>query len=70
MIRESALTRRLASSSLRFHGLVLDVTAGPQEADVLAGIANGEVWISEMTPGGNGQLEEVQRQYVEDPPLL
>ena len=49
---------------------MLDVTAGPQEADVLAGIANGEVWISEMTPGGNGQLEEVQRQYVEDPPLL
>lgn len=48
--------------------LVLDVTAGPREADdVLAGIANGEIWISEMTPGGNGQIEEAQRQYVEDP---
>lgn len=48
--------------------LVLDVTAGPREADdVLAGIANGELWISETTPGGNGQIEEAQRQYVEDP---
>lgn len=48
--------------------LVLDVTAGPREADdVLAGIANSEIWISEMMPGGNGQIEEVQNQYVEDP---
>ncbi|MCB1466245.1 MAG: hypothetical protein KDK08_03655 [Rhizobiaceae bacterium] len=48
--------------------LVLDVTAGPRETDdVLAGIANGEIWISEMAPGGNGQIEEAQRQYVEDP---
>ena len=48
--------------------LVVDVTAGPREADdLLAGIANGEIWISEMTPGGNGQIEEAQRQYVEDP---
>lgn len=48
--------------------LVIDVTAGPREADdVLAGIANGEIWISEMLPGGNGQIEEIQRQYVEDP---
>lgn len=48
--------------------LVLDITAGPREEDdVLAGVANGEIWISEMTPGGNGQIEEVQRQYVEDP---
>lgn len=48
--------------------LVLDVTAGPREEDdVLAGITNGEIWISEMTPGGNGQIEEAQRQYVEDP---
>ncbi|MBZ9954289.1 protein DpdJ [Mesorhizobium sp. BR1-1-15] len=48
--------------------LVLDVTAGPREQDdVLAGVPNGEIWISEMTPGGNGQIEEAQRQYVEDP---
>lgn len=48
--------------------LILDITAGPREADdVLAGLADGEIWISEMTPGGNGQIEEAQRQYVEDP---
>ena len=48
--------------------LVLDVTAGPREADdVLAGISNAEIWISEMTPGGNGQIEEAQRQYIDDP---
>ncbi|TIW51460.1 MAG: hypothetical protein E5V54_33325, partial [Mesorhizobium sp.] len=47
---------------------MLDITAGPREEDdVLAGVANGEIWISEMTPGGNGQIEEAQRQYVEDP---
>ncbi|MBL0935972.1 MAG: DEAD/DEAH box helicase [Rhizobiaceae bacterium] len=48
--------------------LILDVTAGPREDDdVLAGIPNGEIWISEMTPGGNGQIEVAQSQYVEDP---
>lgn len=48
--------------------LVLDVTAGPRETDdVLAGIDSREIWISEIAPGGNGQIEEAQRQYVEDP---
>ncbi|MGW9946518.1 hypothetical protein J2W92_001855 [Rhizobium leguminosarum] len=48
--------------------LVLDVTAGfREEDDVLAGTPDGEIWISEMTPGGNGQIEEAQRQYVDDP---
>ena len=48
--------------------LVIDINAGPREADdVFAGIGNGEIWISETTPGGNGQIEEIQRQYVEDP---
>ncbi|MFW7270013.1 protein DpdJ [Gluconacetobacter sp. Hr-1-5] len=48
--------------------LVLDTTAGPREEDdVLAGMPAGEIWISEMAPGGNGQIEEAQRQYVEDP---
>jgi hypothetical protein len=48
--------------------LVLDVTAGPREEDdVLSGIPNGEIWISEMSPGGNGQIEEARRQYAEDP---
>jgi hypothetical protein len=48
--------------------LILDITAGPREEnDVLTEIAEGEIWISEMAPGGNGQIEEAQRQYVEDP---
>jgi superfamily II DNA or RNA helicase len=48
--------------------LVLDVNAGPREPDdALAGTPNEEIWISETSPGGNGQVEEVQRQYVEDP---
>lgn len=48
--------------------LVLDISAGPREADdVLAGIESAEIWISEMTPGGNGQIEQAQRQYVDDP---
>ena len=56
------------SPQIDAESLVLDVTAGPREEDdVFAGIADGEIWISEMTPGGNGQIEEAQRQYVEDP---
>ncbi|NYT32071.1 protein DpdJ [Rhizobium sp. WYCCWR 11128] len=48
--------------------LILDVTAGVREEDdVLAGTPDGEIWITEMAPGGNGQIEEAQRQYVEDP---
>lgn len=48
--------------------LILDITAGPREADdVLAGAAQADIWISEATPGGNGQIEEAQRQYVDDP---
>lgn len=48
--------------------LVLDITAGPQESDdPQGGSTDGEIWISEVAPGGNGQLEEIQRQYVEDP---
>lgn len=49
-------------------GLVLDIDAGPREADdVLAGEPGTEVWISELAPGGNGQIEEVLRRYAEDP---
>lgn len=48
--------------------LVLDVTAGPREPDdVLVGVADAEIWISETAPGGNGQIEDAQRRYVEDP---
>ncbi|PWC91870.1 protein DpdJ [Azospirillum sp. TSO5] len=49
-------------------GLVVDLDAGPREPDdVLAGQAPAEIWITENAPGGNGQIEEVLRQYVEDP---
>lgn len=48
--------------------LIVDINAGPREEDdLLAGSSGGDIWISEMTPGGNGQIEEVQRQYMEDP---
>jgi hypothetical protein len=48
--------------------LVVDIDAGPREADdVFAGQPGGEVWISELAPGGNGHIEEVLRQYAEDP---
>jgi hypothetical protein len=49
-------------------GLVVDIDAGPREPDdVLAGQAGTEIWISELAPGGNGQIEEALRQYAEDP---
>lgn len=49
-------------------GLVVDIDAGPREPDdVLAGQASAEIWISELSPGGNGQIEEALRQYAEDP---
>lgn len=49
-------------------GLVVDIDAGPREPDdVLAGQLGTEIWISELSPGGNGQIEEVLRQYAEDP---
>lgn len=49
-------------------GLVVDIDAGPREPDdVLAGAPSSEIWISELSPGGNGQIEEALRQYAEDP---
>ncbi|WP_162815566.1 protein DpdJ [Microvirga aerophila] len=48
--------------------LVVDVDAGPRsEEDVLEGDRETEIWISELTPGSNGHIEEVLRQYSEDP---
>ena len=48
--------------------LVVDIDAGPREDDdVFAGEPSAEIWISELSPGGNGHIEEVQRQYAEDP---
>ena len=49
-------------------GLVVDLDAGPAEADdVVAGGETWTVWISELATGGNGYVEEFLRQYVEDP---
>jgi superfamily II DNA or RNA helicase len=49
-------------------GLVIDIDSGPREAeDVIGDGAGTEIWISETAPGGNGQIEEVLRQYAEDP---
>lgn len=48
--------------------LVIDIDPGPREqVDVYAGNAPNEVWISELSPGGNGHIEEIQRVYSEDP---
>lgn len=49
-------------------GLVVDIDPGPREPDdVLGGEQEAEIWISELAPGGNGQIEEALKQYVEDP---
>jgi hypothetical protein len=49
-------------------GLVVDINAGPRETDdVLHGEDSTEIWITELSPGGNGQIEETLRQYAEDP---
>lgn len=48
--------------------LVVDIDPGPREDfDVFAGDPPDEVWISELSPGGNGHVEEIQRVYSEDP---
>lgn len=48
--------------------LVVDIDAGPREEDdVFVGEPGAEVWITELAPGGNGHIEEVLRQYAEDP---
>lgn len=48
--------------------LVVDIDAGPREADdIMAGETGGEIWISELAPGGNGHIEEALRQYADDP---
>jgi superfamily II DNA or RNA helicase len=48
--------------------LVVDVAAGPREDDdIFRESASAELWISELAPGGNGQIEEVLKQYADDP---
>ena len=48
--------------------LVVDLDPGPREDDdIFAGSPSSEIWISELAPGGNGLIEDVLRQYAEDP---
>jgi len=48
--------------------LAVDIDPGPREDnDIFAGNRPSEVWISELSPGGNGHIEEIQRVYSEDP---
>ena len=49
-------------------GLVVDIDPGPREPDdVLTEAPETEIWISELVPGGNGQIEAALRQYAENP---
>lgn len=48
--------------------LVVDIDPGPREPDdINVETAASEFWISELSPGGNGHIEEIQRVYSEDP---
>lgn len=48
--------------------LVADIDPGPREPDdVFASSPSCEVWISELSPGGNGLIEDVLKQYADDP---
>ena len=47
--------------------LVVDIGRGPSENDLIGATDRSEVWITERSPGGNGQLEEFAQRYSEDP---
>lgn len=48
--------------------LVADIDAGPREEDdVFVASPETEIWISELAPGGNGLIEEVLKNYADDP---
>lgn len=48
--------------------LVVDVQSGPREEDdIFRSETTAEVWISELSPGGNGLIEDVLKQYADDP---
>ena len=50
-------------------GLILDIDPGPRVAeDLYAGTAGtAEIWISEISPGGSGAMEDFLSQYSQDP---
>jgi hypothetical protein len=48
--------------------LLVDLDPGPRDpADIRNDEPGIEIWISEASPGGNGQIEQVLRHYAEDP---
>ena len=48
--------------------LVADIDPGPRETeDELVAGPSLEVWISELSPGGNGLIEEILKRYADDP---
>ncbi|MER8895962.1 protein DpdJ [Mesorhizobium sp. M0676] len=47
--------------------LVVDIDAGPREPDDVFAASSREIWISELSPGGNGLIEDVLKQYADDP---
>jgi hypothetical protein len=48
--------------------LVADIDPGAREPDdIFSSSPSCEVWISEISPGGNGLIEDVLKQYADDP---
>jgi superfamily II DNA or RNA helicase len=69
----AAATNAIASlcPEIDVDSLVADIDAGPREPDDLfTSSTSVEVWISELAPGGNGLVEEVLKQYADDPRRL
>lgn len=66
----AAATSAIASlcPEIDVDSLVVDIDPGPREPDdVFASAPSCEVWISELAPGGNGLIEDVLKQYADDP---
>ncbi|RYG89397.1 MAG: DEAD/DEAH box helicase [Alphaproteobacteria bacterium] len=66
----AAATNAIASlcPEIDADSLVVDIDAGPREDDdIFKDATTGEIWISELSPGGNGLIEDVLRQYADDP---
>ena len=50
-------------------GLIIDIDPGPREDDdvFLEYGSSAEVWVTEISPGGCGLIEEISRRYSDDP---
>src|SRR5262249_49342654 len=49
--------------------LVIDIEPGPRAPDDVIGNeeTDTEIWVSEVTPGGTGNIENFLRSYADDP---